>query len=351
MFSKNKAWIMFIILFLASAVFAQGMAPEWIDESWRDSRYPKSEWYTGFAMDMAKGQPDSKAYQATEKNAQSKLSESIVVTIQGSSTVQLSSKQTQKGETINTNYDQSIRTASNTILAKVDVKSYYDKNTGYIYAFAAVKKKDLANFYRSGINSLFTFADKEFAIAEQLTEQGKKKQALDRIYAIEDSLKNVDYWGSLLQAVEDAYYIAYIAKETALWQKANSAKIQLQNGTTVHLDISSDGYGDLNWLLRAQMQEKGCNCAIVEKKEDADYLVSIKTKVSRCNEASPGGTVFCWANAVAVVSNLKLGKPVNLNIPEAKGGWIKGNKDKATEEAFKMLAGSLAEKINQAINR
>ena len=129
-----------LILFLAVSIFAQGLVPEWVDESWRLSHYPKSEWYIGFATDrIMKGQPDSKAYQAVEKNAQSKLSESIVVTVQGSSAVQISSRQTQKGETINTNYDQNIRTASNAILAKMDVKSHFDKESGYIYGFAAVR--------------------------------------------------------------------------------------------------------------------------------------------------------------------------------------------------------------------
>jgi len=114
--------MLFLILFLALPVFAQGIAPEWIDESWRSSHYPKAEWYTGFEIDKVKEQPN---YQAVEKNAQGKLSESIVVTVQGSSSVQTSSKQTHTGETISKDFDKSIKTASNAVLAKVEVKSYF----------------------------------------------------------------------------------------------------------------------------------------------------------------------------------------------------------------------------------
>ncbi|MDR2595314.1 MAG: hypothetical protein LBC87_11150 [Fibromonadaceae bacterium] len=335
-----------LILFCVVSIFAQGLVPEWVDESWRLSHYPKSEWYIGFATDkVMKGQPDSKAYQAVEKNAQSKLSESIVVKVQGSSAVQISSKQTQKGETINTNYDQNIRTASNAVLAKVETRSYFDKKSGYIYGFAAVKKKDLADFYRSGMNLLFSFAEKEFALAEQQVEQGRKKVALDKIQAIEDSLKIVSYWGSLLHTVESDN--SYIKREQDFWKRAGDMRMRLQNGTSVYLDISGDSGLE---TLSAEMQEKGCNCSIAETKEDADYSVTIKNKLGDCSEAG-NGLVFCYANATVAVNSLKFNKPVSVKIPEAKGGSPNNNRDKAAAETFKKLTNSLAEKINQTINQ
>jgi len=231
----------------------------------------------------------------------------------------------------------------------VEVKSYFDKKTGNIYGFAAVKKKDLANFYRSNINSIFAFADKELVRMEVLAEQGKKNQAFDKIQVIEDSLKNVGYWGSLLQAVESDN--SYIKREQGLWLKLSDAKKSLDRGTAVYLDISgNDDYSDLDEQLGAQMQAKGCNCTIAEDKDNADYLVTIKTKLSRCNENSYS-EVYCWVNATVTVNNQKFKKPVNVKIPEAKGGWTNGNKDKATEEAFKELTNSLAEKIIQTINQ
>jgi hypothetical protein len=335
-----------LILLLALPVLAQNPAPQWLDESWRTSRYPNTEWYTGFATDrIAKGQPDSKAYEAVEKNAQAKLSESIVVTVQGSSALQTSSKQTQTGETISRDYDQNIKTASTAVLAKVEVKSHYDKKSGNIYAFAAVRKKDLAAFYRSSINTLLAFAEKEFAIAEQQANQGKKKSALDKIRATEDTLKSVGYWGALLQMVESDN--SYLEREKANKQKAGDLKMQLQNGTSVYLNISGD---DNLESLGAEMQEKGCNCSIAEKEEDADYSVAIKSKLSNCTE-SGNGLVFCYATATVVVNSLKQGKLASVKIPEAKGGWPNNNKDKATAEAFKKLTSSLAEKINQTINQ
>jgi len=168
---------------------------------------------------------------------------------------------------------------------------------------------------------------------------------LDKIQTIEDSLKNVAYWGKLLQIVESDN--SYIKREQDFWQRASNLKMLLQNGTSVYLDISGDN--DLE-ALSAEMQEKGCNCSVAETKEDADYSVLIKSKLSSCNEAG-NGLVFCYANATVAVNSQKHNKPISIKIPEAKGGSPNNNKDKATAEAFKKLTSSIAEKINQTINQ
>jgi len=330
-----------LILFLAASIFAQDLAPEWVDESWRLSHYPKSEWYTGFATDkVMKGQPDSKAYQAVEKNAQSKLSESIVVTVQGSSTVQTSSKQSQKGETINRNYEQNIRTASDAVLAKMETYSYFDKASGYIYGFAAVRKKDLTDFYSAKINGLFSFAEKEFALAEQQAEQGRKKAALDKMKAIEDSLLKVNYWENLLQAVGSG--TTTHSRSAEILPKINTAKIALENSTSIYLNVSGSEY--VAGELPAIMQEKGCNCSISEKETEADYTITVKAKFSRCNKAD-FEQVYCWANASVSIFNSKTKKNISIKIPEAKGGWTEGNFEKATEESFKNLTENLAQQL------
>ncbi|MDR2732379.1 MAG: hypothetical protein LBB36_04085 [Fibromonadaceae bacterium] len=338
-----------VAMFSSQLAYGQDIIPLWVSDTWRSASYPSTEWYTGFARDKANDSPDKSKYEMIEKDAQNKLSESIVVQLQGTTTVESTSRQKQSGknisETTNKNYRQEITSTSNAVLAKVETYSYFDKESGYIYGFATVKKKDLANFYRGNINTLFTFAEKEFAMAEQLAEQGKNKTALDKINVVEDSLKSVGYWSSFLQIVENDN--SHTTKEAIFWQRVNSMKIRFENATSVYLDISGDN--DLD-KLSAEMQEKGCNCTIADKKESANYLIIIKTKLSRCNEES-NGLFFCYANAAVIVENLKLKTPVNVKIPEAKGIGTKGNKDKAIEAAFKKLIDSLSEKINKTINQ
>jgi hypothetical protein len=341
----------FLVLFLALSAFAQDFAPGWINESWRSARYPQAEWYTGFATDKLSNQPSLKEYKAIESIATTKLSESIVVNIKGVSTLQTENRRVEDGknqsETTTTNYDNTIKTTSNAVLAKIEVKSYFNKKTGYIYGFASVKRSDLVNFYRSNLNSLFSFANKELAIIEQLAEQGKKNSAYGKIKAIEDSLKNVNYWNFYLQAVESDS--TYTQRERDFLLNLNNVKMALENGTIIYFNISGlEDSNDFAKRLSAQMQKTQCNCTITENANEADYIVKIGARPVRCNE-NKSGDVFCYANVNASVDNQKSKKPIDIKIPEAKGGWINSDKEKATEEAFKKLINNLAENITQFI--
>jgi hypothetical protein len=351
-----------LVIALLSVQFGHGAvpAPQWIQDEWRSARYPSTEWHTGFAKDKAKGSPGKAEYETIEKNAQNKLSESVTVKIQGTTTseenIAFKVQQTQRGEnkseTINRDYTKRVTSTSNAVLAKMETHSYFDEKNGYIYGFAAVRKKDLADFYRSNINSLFAFAEKEFIRLEVLEEQGKKNSAFGRIQVIEDSLKNVSYWGTLLQAVESDN--SYRKREQDFWQRINDAKKSLEHGTSVYLDIS--GISDTEFFaerLGAQMQERQCNCAISENASNADYNVKIRVKLGSCieNKLNNFGEIYCYASANVSVNNLKYKKPLDVKIPDAKGGWGNRNKEKATDEAIKELTNSLAEKIIQSINK
>jgi len=308
-----------LMLFLAVYVFAQGTVPEWIDESWRSSYYPKNEWYTGFETDKVKGQPDSKAYQAVEKNAQGKLSESIVVTVHSSSKLQ----QTQKNDTVSTNFDQSFKIASNAVLAKVDVKSYFDKKTGYIYGFAAVKKKDLADFYKSNINNLFSFAEKELSLAEQFTEAAKIK-------TVEDSLKKVSFWSSMLRAAESDN--SYTEREMELWKRLNNAKISFQSGSGIFLD--QDAAKNANPLVSELIKILSQKVALSKGVCTLGITAAVESdKESSCSESMVG--VICVANAQLIITQCKDGKKTIL-----KGSVVgadKNSEQAAAKQVFRKM--------------
>jgi hypothetical protein len=332
-----------LILLLALPVLAQNSAPQWVDESWRTARYPNTEWYTGFARDKAKGSPNQAKFKAIEKDAQNSLSESIVVHIQGASSVENTSIQQQNGknhsETITRNYKQAITTASNAVVAKMETYSHFDKESDYIYGFAAVRKRDLAEFYRTKIDNLLSFAENEFSLANQLAEIGKKKSALNKINAISDSLLRIDYWRNLLQAVASITADSHSAE---IMRKINTAKISLENSIIIYLKVSGNEY--VAEELPAMLQEKGCNCTVSEMAGEADYSITVNTKFNRCKRADID-EVYCYASANVSVENVKTKRPVSVKVPEGKGGWAGDNKDRATEKAFEDLTANIAEKI------
>jgi hypothetical protein len=348
--TKEILLAVLVAMFSSQLTYCQDIVPLWISDAWRSKYYPSSEWYTGFSQDVLKQKANTaESLNRLEKEAQNKMAENIAFSISGISTVANSGDKKQQAqnysEKTSVEYRQIILSSTDAKVTGMETRSYHDTETSRIYAFAAVKKKDMANFYKARISSIFSFANNEFAIAEYFTEQGKKKQALDKIHAAEDTLKSISHWGSLLQSIENDS--SYLEKEISFWQRVNIAKTQLQNGTSVYLDISGDN--DLGGL-GAEIQEKGCNCTIAEERGNAEYLVTIKTKLSRCDE-NKYRQIFCYVNAIVIINSTKLKKTVNLKVDEEKGGWTNGNKDKATEEAFKKFISSLAEKINQTINQ
>jgi len=344
---RQNFWAFFALFFLSVAAYAQQAqepAPMWIQDSWRSTHYPGKEWYTGFAMDKIKGSPSQAKFKEMEKAAQNSLSESIVVNIRAASTIENTSTQKQSGkdysEVINKNIRQIITSSSDAVLAKMETYSHFDKASGYIYSFAAVKKRDLADYYSAKVNGLFSFAESEFSIASQLAEAGKKKSALNKMKAIEDSLLKMSYWENLLQTVGSG--TATYSRSAEILQKINTAKILLENGTSIYLNVSGSEY--VAEELPAIMQEKGCNCSTTGTAEEADYVITVKAKFSRCNKAD-FGQVYCWANASASVFNSRAKKNISVKIPEAKGGWTEGNTKKATEESFKTLTENLAQQL------
>jgi hypothetical protein len=328
-----------LVLFLAAPLLAQELTPMWVQDGWRSSRYPNTEWYTGFASDKAKGSPNQAKFKAIEKNAQNSLSESIVVHIQSTTSIENTSVQKNLNETITQNYKQAITTASNAVVAKMETYSHFDRESGYIYGFAAVRKKDLAEFYRAKIDNLLSFAENQFSLANQLAEIGKKKSALNKINAIGDSLSRIDYWRNLLQAVAS---ITNDNRFAEIMRKINTAKIALENSVIIYLKVSGSEY--VAEELPAVLQEKGCNCTASETASEADYAITVNTKFNRCSKAD-FDEVYCYASASVSVENAKTRKPVSVKIPEGKGGWTGDNKDRATEKAFEDLTANIAEKI------
>jgi len=334
-----------LVLFLAVSLLAQEPTPMWVQDGWRSSHYPSTEWYTGFARDKAKGNPNQAKFKAIEKDAQNSLSESIVVHIQGTSSVENASVQKNVNETITRNYKQAVTTASNAVVAKMETYSHFDRESGYIYGFAAVRKTDLAEFYRAKIDNLLSFAENEFSLASQLAEIGKKKSALNKINAIGDSLSRIDYWRNLLQAVAS---IANDNRSAEIMRKINTARIALENSVIIYLKVSGSEY--VAEELPAVLQEKGCNCAASETASEADYYIAVNAKFSRCSKAD-SDEVYCYASANVSVENAKTKKPVSVKIPEGKGGWTGSDRSRATEKAFEDLTANIAEKILKEIEK
>jgi hypothetical protein len=76
-------------------------------------------------------------------------------------------------ETINRIFAETVKVTASAELINTFTDSYHDSNKKKIYAFAAVKKSDLANYYAQMIYLNLNEAIHGIALSRQLIELGK----------------------------------------------------------------------------------------------------------------------------------------------------------------------------------
>ncbi len=342
-----------LLLLLALPVLAQNPPPQWIQESWRAARYPNAEWYTGFAGNNIKGQPNSETYQSIEKEAQKKLIESINVRISGSSTLQtkMASKQGGKNssETIDQNYAQQIQMSTSAEIAKAQTYSYHDARNNIIYAFAAVRKSDLADYYATRIEFYLNEAQRGIELSKQLLELDKRKEALEKLDGSKKVIDSTAYYRSLLIIVDSqngtersqGERINELLNEIATTQiKAKTkAKAKFEampvfiTGTDI---IVSD--------LRAILSEN--DVAVAENRNKAGYILEIDAKV--CNLRANKN--FHYANACVnvILTNTKTkANEITASITGPKEGGL--SVENAGEKAFRSAASEVWASVKDKI--
>ena len=334
----------------ADCVFAQSArresAPSWVSEEQRSRQYPSAMWHIGFARDRVSGKADFKDYQSIEMRAQQDLSERIMTEVRSSSALRTQTIQRRTdgnfNETIIDDFDVNVIIQSNAVLVNVEKHSFFDRKSGTIYGFAAVRKSVLADFYRSSINTLFSFADGQFGTVATLIESGRKIAALEKTQEIEDTLHRITELNTLLLATNNDN--SFVEQIVNIHQRLNEVRAQIQSGTKVFLDVSGDN--NLSELAAIIPQTEGF--LITANKSEAGYLVSIKTELTRCTPPDVR-LALCHTNAEVSVKNLATQRSVNVQISEARGGFPNADTDRATQTAFRNLTNDIAERVIQTI--
>ena len=348
-----KRTIFFLLTLFPVMAFAQ--PPMWTQNAYRERSYAAHEWYTGFVSDRLKaGEDVGKALKALEKDAQNQLAESIIVTIEGNSSVDNRSYQHQSdgknSEVITTQYQQAVSTATKATAVKTEVKSYHDPETGALYAFAAVKRTDLAAFYAKQIDVDLNKVETAMEAAEQLVAAGKKMSAKRKIEDAKKILENVVFYRDLLVAVN-----ANADEGDLQTQRSNNLQrivaqllITLEHSTFVYLTCTYEfkGYKDDAFksdpgifcdFLSQTLSEN--DCVATENKEEADYELSIITSTSqRSDGTGVNGIISYYANVkVTLFNRMTQKKTVEFSIFNDPDAYSAGKSpEDAGTKAFKL---------------
>jgi len=331
------------------AVYAQKGLPTWVDEGWRNAKYPQGEWYAGFAQDaVRKGTNASEAQRRVEKEAQNRMAQGISVRIAASSSTYTSSQQTRNAagmnETIKKDYGQIIEATTNAEVVKSELYSHYDPVNDKVYAFAAVKKSELVDYYVSRILYYLQMAGNDFTMAKQYVESDRTGGALERLAESKKSIGECGKYQELLTAVDYRGDAAKLLDRTAtLLKEVSALEIKLREAGTIYVTgketIAGQSVNIIASALQSRLSEN--KCRVVNDPAEAGYIISIEAK--ECNTVESGKFRYCNACVNVDITTNSGKNEAKINFMGGKDGWT--STEKACEKAFDRAADELWQKI------
>jgi hypothetical protein len=361
---KKLLWMLCALLSLP--VYGQMDAPLWIQDIYREQNYPAEHWYTGFSRDRLKaGAIAGAALKTLERDAQNQLAESIIVNIEGATQVENTSVAIQTGnksaEQITTGYRQAVRTATAATTVKSEVKSYHDPASGTLYAFAAVRRTDLAAYYQKQINNDLNRVDVALETAEQLVAAGKKMSAFRQCGTAKKTLDGIAHYQDLLTAVDATASADALQQDrsAALQHTLNRKLITLEQSTFVFInckyehkgrkdDAFDDNPGIICDIISQALSEN--DCSPVDDPAEADYELTLTASTTQRSDGSGAYAIISYyANVKGSLYNrLTQKKTADFSILNDPDAYSAGKSPQdAAMKAFKLpaLKNRILEKI------
>jgi len=353
-----KALMMIAVIFLSpqfSYSQKSAIAPQWIQESWREVSYPQKEWYTGFSQDVVeRGANVAQITQRVEREAQNRMVQGISVHISGTSQTRTSSSQVRQGEkvneTIGKEYEQIIEASTNTQVVKSETHSYHDVKNNRVYAFAAVKRSDLASYYISVIETGLGEAQREFEQSKQLAGAGDNRGAAEKLVLSKSKIDPLSYYRDMLITVDPVNGLkrAHVDRTNELLKNITAAQIELQNDLFVFLRSKEVILGEETDIVISGLQTllTQNNCRIAGNKEAAGFILSIEARVA--NPKSDGVFHYCNAAVRVNLTNTRTGKSeavININGPKEGNMTAQAAAEAAFKSVVPMIWAQIKDKI------
>ncbi|HQA76308.1 MAG TPA: hypothetical protein PLY32_04220 [Salinivirgaceae bacterium] len=307
---------LYFIFLTILPLFILGQTPLWTKDAFREESYPADTWYTGFVYtQLSEGVDISEALKGLEREAQNQMTESIMLKIESETKYQERSTTHGGSEILSSDFKQDVRASASAIMVKSEVKSYYAPATNMAYAFAAVRRSDLADYYKSQISLNLTRVDAALVHVNQLIESGKKINAREQCKTVGTMLDSLDYYQNLLTAIDSKISNSdlQIERTDNLRHKVNQYIIDLEHSTLVYVSCKHEFRGGeddafsedpciMCDIIKQALSENGCS--VIDNPDNADYELLISTSTSlRSAGSGQYGVLSYYANVKGTLYN------------------------------------------------
>ena len=344
---------MLVCVLCLSPFIGEAQSPSaWLTSQARELNFPADTYIWGFVPgNMRSGETESAMLARLKTDAKKEAAGKVRTMVEAE--VRKTDRQFTNGEdySFSSLYQDYTRQAIQAEINGINIETHYDPSERMGYAFAYVKKSELAAYYKSQINLQLQQVQTALNTAATAANAGQKMRAKK---ACEDALQplaKAEFAQDLLSAISPYETEALqLDRLSRLKNELLQALIDLEQSIYIYLKCDETNFGQTVRILGPELKRLFSNnqCSFTDDPAQADYkiVVTASTRKHDGNVAFGDGSLkFSLADVeVEVYSNYK------KMVVYSDGISQKNNGDGATYEsagrnALKLAAGKVWENI------
>lgn len=326
-FSMGKYILLFVLC--ALTVLTSAQEPDWFDSKNRQTFYPASTYFSGFAMDEISPKADvEEAMERVKAAARAEAVSTIQVYVQSVKNDQTRSESYQTASKYMEEVYQQF-SSNTTISTKMDVPglkidSY--KRGNIVAAIAYVKKNDLKRQLERQITVGLTRIESQLENIDKLMNNGQKMEARTRLEQIPKDFLSIEKNQELLSVVDaDADIESLQLNEVkTLQQRYSILHATLKNGIYISLHCNTDLFGGSYDTIEEQIKGKlsSLGCTFTNNDSEADWIININASAREYRQSKFGSssTFFTYIDSKISIKNAQTGQVIYADEVSIKGG-------------------------------
>ncbi|MBR6161917.1 MAG: hypothetical protein IKQ75_08630 [Bacteroidales bacterium] len=333
---KNIAIFILVLMgCIPLSLSAQTPPPAWLSPAVREMEYPTDTYFSEFTEgNLHPNENISALLDRLKSDAKRGAAGSIRTLI--NSVVEKTDRQDAYGHDFRFSsvYQDYTRQIVNADIVGIHTESYYNEGRKWGYAFAYVRRTELATYYRAQIALQLRQLENALALSTTLVNDGEKAQARKVCEEALQPLTQIEFAQDLLTAVcPDDTTGMQLPQLFRLKKELFQTLVSLGQSIYIYLQCSESNFGQPVRILEPEMKRILAKeqCSFTEDPDEADFIITItaSTRQHEGNVAFGDGTFkFSYADIeIEVYSNCKKRQVYNGSVT------VKNNGDVATYES------------------
>jgi len=343
---KKPAITLFFITF-SIILFGQG-APDWLDENFRNMRFPANVYLTGFAYRIVEKSITDETQQA-KLDAQADLVKQVRLMLK-SNTQSYNLAQSINGEYEELERYENLTSAeASAEIVGMKTETYFDQKSKLVYAFAYANKDELIGYYKNNLSMNINQIESFVKTAQDLEVNKEKAKARQQLESAKPLFSKVRYGQEMLMVLDNTTNPDYLlqSKTEQLYSTVVQLLAQLAQGIYIYVESNEELFGKgvdiVANNVKAELATNGCS--FTDNAEQADF--TLRLKVTTRSSDTYESLVFCYADAAIEFFDNHKQKVVYSDEIAQKGN--SNSLEKAGRKAMEDVAKKIAEKLKKWI--